>query len=71
MKALCIMMLCGALVACVGDFGLEDELFPCRAPEDCVEGFECHPQRYVCVEVGSSTTATQSASLSASSACRP
>lgn len=29
-----------------------DETFPCRAPEDCVEGFACHPERWICVPEG-------------------
>lgn len=49
--------LLGAAVAgaCLGDWGF-DAPFPCRAPEDCVEGYECAEGRWVCVPVGTSTT---------------
>ncbi len=31
----------------------ENELFPCREPADCADGFECDPSRFVCVPAGS------------------
>lgn len=41
-----------ALAGCPGDFDVDRETFPCRSPEDCVEGYECHPSRFVCVRSG-------------------
>ncbi len=46
------LVLLGLLVtgsACLEDMQLEEQTFPCRAAEDCVDGFECHAQRFVCV----------------------
>jgi hypothetical protein len=40
------------LAGCLDDAMLDGGVFPCRASEDCVEGFECHPTRYVCVPQG-------------------
>ena len=37
---------------CLEDPELDTQLFPCRAPEDCVEGYVCAPERYVCVPEG-------------------
>jgi hypothetical protein len=43
------------LSACLDDLKLEERTFPCREPGDCAEGFFCHPQRFVCVPIGTST----------------
>jgi hypothetical protein len=45
------------LGACLADYDVEGMTFPCRAPDDCVEGYECHPMKYVCVKTGTSSTA--------------
>lgn len=50
-RRLLIVLLLGA-AACLEDPELDDRPFPCRAPEDCVEGFSCHPERWVCVPEG-------------------
>jgi hypothetical protein len=53
-RALLSMIVFGlACSACPGDVDVENRTFPCRAAGDCVEGFECHPTRYVCVVAGS------------------
>lgn len=51
--------------ACLDDLGVDGTTFPCRSPDDCVEGFRCHPTRWICVpadevelDAGTSTTAT-------------
>jgi hypothetical protein len=36
-------------IGCPGDIEVEGKTFPCRAAGDCVEGYECHPTRFVCV----------------------
>ncbi|MFO0724972.1 MAG: hypothetical protein U1E65_14425 [Myxococcota bacterium] len=41
--------------SCLGSEKLEDYEYVCRAPSDCVEGYFCHPRRYVCVLIGTST----------------
>lgn len=51
-RRLLIALLFAAMTACLEDPGLEEGPFPCRAPEDCVDGFSCHPERYVCVPAG-------------------
>lgn len=45
---------------CLGDWGY-DRPFPCRAPEDCVDGYVCDEMRFVCTpEPGTeSSTATK------------
>jgi len=40
-------------IACPDSFDVDGKTFPCRAPGDCVEGYVCHPTRYVCVLAGS------------------
>jgi hypothetical protein len=45
------------LSACLDDYDVEGMTFPCRAAEDCVEDYECHPTRWVCVRAGTSSTA--------------
>ena len=35
--------------ACLDDLPV-DGVFPCREADDCVEGFVCHPTRFVCVD---------------------
>ena len=35
---------------CVSGIDVADASFPCRVPEDCIEGFVCDPVRFVCVE---------------------
>lgn len=35
--------------ACLEDLPV-DGVFPCRKAEDCVDGFVCHPSRFVCVD---------------------
>lgn len=40
------------LAACPGDFDVEGKTFPCRSAADCVEGYECHSTRFVCVIAG-------------------
>lgn len=47
---------------CPGDFDVEGKTFPCRSAADCVEGYECHSTRYVCVVAG---TADGGASIAA------
>lgn len=45
-----IAMLClvgGA--ACLDDPKLDEQEFPCRAQEDCIEGEQCDAERFVCV----------------------
>jgi hypothetical protein len=44
------------LGACLDDYDVEGMTYPCRGPEDCVEDFECHPTRFVCVQSGTSST---------------
>ena len=55
-RAILIMPLLLLLSACLDDYDVEGMTFPCRAPEDCVEEFECHPTRWVCVPAGTSST---------------
>ena len=43
--------------ACLEDYDVKDMVYPCRSADDCVDGFECHPTRYVCVEAGTSSSA--------------
>jgi len=38
---------------CVEPWDLDNRRFPCRAETDCVEGFTCHPDDFVCVPTGS------------------
>lgn len=54
-----VLLSCFALAtaACPGDFALEGQTFPCRAAEDCVEGYECDPGRYICVPRGTDASA--------------
>jgi len=40
------------LGACLESPNLSDRTFPCRGAADCVEGFVCHPSRFVCVAAG-------------------
>jgi hypothetical protein len=44
------------LGACLEDYDVDGMTYPCRGPEDCVEDFECHPTRFVCVKSGTSST---------------
>ena len=37
------------LAACLDDWAIDEQTFPCRVPADCVSGFACHPERFVCV----------------------
>ena len=46
--SLLALLLCG----CLEPIDIEEETFPCRAPEDCIEGFLCSPTRWVCVREG-------------------
>jgi hypothetical protein len=57
MRLAILIMLLLLLSACLDDYDVEGMTFPCRAPEDCVEDFECHPTRFVCVRAGTSSTA--------------
>lgn len=50
-----------ALSACPSGVEVEDQTFPCRAAGDCVEGYECHPTRFVCVVAGSVSAAASDA----------
>lgn len=43
--------------ACIDGWDLEARKFPCRVPDDCVEGFECHPTDFICVVTGTATVA--------------
>lgn len=43
--------------ACLNDWNVDDQTFPCRTEDDCVEGFECDPVRFVCVEQGTASVA--------------
>jgi hypothetical protein len=53
-----LFILCLALLgACLEDYDVDGMTYPCRGPEDCVDDFECHPTRWVCVEAGTSSTA--------------
>ena len=45
-----------ALSGCLGGAELKDYEYACRAPSDCVSGYFCHPRRFVCVTIGTSTT---------------
>lgn len=51
------------LAACLGDWELEKKTFVCREPKDCVTGYYCHPVRYVCVPIGTSTRAIDGGGL--------
>jgi hypothetical protein len=42
-----------ALAGCAGDFDVEKQTYPCRMASDCVDGYICHPTRWVCVPKGS------------------
>src|SRR5262249_30331322 len=46
---LLLVFLCG----CLSDLELDQKNFACRDPADCVDGFVCDPQRFVCVRPGS------------------
>jgi len=52
MKRLLFVATLIAASACLDDPRLEDSAFPCRAPEDCVDGFSCDPDRWICVPEG-------------------
>lgn len=41
-----------AVLGCLEDPDLDGTPFPCRAPEDCIEGFVCDPDRWVCLPEG-------------------
>jgi hypothetical protein len=43
---------------CLEDYDVEGMTYPCREPDDCADGYECHPTRFVCVEAGTSSTAS-------------
>lgn len=45
------------LVACLEDYDVDGMTYPCRTPEDCVDGYECDSSRWVCVEAGTSSAA--------------
>ena len=51
-----LLLLLFLLGACLDDYDVEGMTYPCRAAEDCVEDFECHPTRWVCVRAGTSST---------------
>lgn len=40
-------------VGCLDGTEVEGQTFPCRRPEDCVEGYVCHPSEWICVPEGS------------------
>lgn len=43
--------------ACLEDYNVDEMTYPCRTAEDCVDGFECHSTRWVCVKAGTSSAA--------------
>lgn len=43
--------------ACLEPVQLDEETFPCRAAEDCLEGFICHAERFICVPAGAAVDA--------------
>ncbi len=45
---------------CLQGVDLDQRVFPCRSAADCVEGFLCHPARFVCVAVGTATSTPDS-----------
>ncbi|MEQ9503654.1 MAG: hypothetical protein RIT81_42760 [Deltaproteobacteria bacterium] len=68
-----LTLLCAVVgVACLDDFDVEGETYPCRKDADCVDGYRCDVVRWVCVEssmatldagfpdAGTSTTSTTS-----------
>lgn len=57
---ICFALSCGA---CLDEWNLEGKTYPCREPADCAEGFFCHPGRFVCVTIGTSTVSDASAML--------
>lgn len=42
-------------VACLDDFDVEGQTYPCRKDADCVEGYRCDVVRWVCVEASMAT----------------
>lgn len=54
-RALACVALLG-LSGCLGGAELKDYEYACRAPSDCVSGYFCHPRRFICVTIGTSTT---------------
>lgn len=46
------MLVAAAASGCLDDWELDEQLFPCRSHADCIDGFGCHPERYVCLPVG-------------------
>lgn len=44
--------------ACLDEYDVEEMTYPCRGPEDCVEDYECHPTRWICVQAGTSSAAS-------------
>ena len=53
------MVLATVMTACLDDLPVDD-VYPCRKPADCIEGFVCHPTRYVCVEESETSTEVDS-----------
>ena len=56
MRLLALVGIAAGLIACAASciepWRLQERKFPCRAAEDCVEGYFCHPQDFVCVPDG-------------------
>lgn len=55
MRAALVLAAALAASGCLDDWQLEDKSFACREPADCVDGWFCHPTRFVCVVAGTST----------------
>ncbi len=62
-RAIASAALWGALSGCVGGAKLEDHEYACRAPSDCISGYFCHPLRFICVKIGTSTTTADAGAL--------
>lgn len=52
-RLLLAALLALSLLGCLDDWEVDGETYPCRGPEDCVEDWACHPERWVCVPAGS------------------
>ncbi len=57
MRRALLILLLPLLCACLADYDVDGMTYPCRGPDDCVDGYECHPTRWVCVKSGTSSTA--------------
>lgn len=55
-------------VGCLDEWGIDDQVFPCRQAGDCVRGFVCDDDRFVCVPADAQASRDSGAPVDTSTA---